>query len=185
MLNNDEMLLVLRHDLHKIRVAGAPAHKDALLDKCAQQADGFAAWMSRNFLKEPFDDTLYRKSLIFQATNLKNPRALVSQHRTEMTELFKEAEAATLHTLILQSKLLNLYCEARQFPYTSLKYHILLTCALYYNLKGGLSCPNCIYVRIFPLRALFKYSIRIEPVPGPCSPIAKRQDSLKSIPRFI
>ncbi|HUY00612.1 MAG TPA: hypothetical protein VMV49_13720 [Candidatus Deferrimicrobium sp.] len=88
-LNREALLQVLQHDMHKIRIEGASTHKEALPDEVAQNADGFAAWISRNFLREPFENTMYRRSLIFQAQNLKNPRALISQHRLEMTHLFK------------------------------------------------------------------------------------------------
>jgi len=128
--------------MHKIRIEGASSHKEALSDEVAHKADGFAAWISRNFLREPFENTIYRKSLIFQAQNLNNPRALINQHRLEMTHLFKEPDPYKLHAAILHSKLLNLYSEARIFPYTSLKYHILLTCAFYYNFQNGFQIKN-------------------------------------------
>jgi len=38
--------------------------------------------------------------------------------------------------------LINIFSEARDFPYTSLKYHILLTCALYYNFKNGFTLKD-------------------------------------------
>ena len=145
----EEFLRLLQHDMHKIRIAGALLHNKALINDLSQQADGVAAFISRNFLKEEFEDQPYRKSLIFQAQNFKNPRALINQRRFEATTLFEERDAFKLHASILNSKLLNLYAEARIFPYTSLKYHILLTCALYYNLRNGIKwnelylCENC------------------------------------------
>jgi hypothetical protein len=137
MVKAEELLSVMRHDMHKIRIAGAPSHKDSIGDEVSREADGVAAFFSRNFLKEHFEDTPYRKSLVFQAQNLLNPRALVNQQRLEAASLFGEMDAVQLHSSILKSKLLNLFSEARDFPYTSLKYHILLTCALYYNFKSG------------------------------------------------
>ncbi|MHA1649293.1 MAG: hypothetical protein ACTSYB_03785, partial [Candidatus Helarchaeota archaeon] len=94
-------------------------------------------WLGRNFLREPFEKSIYRKSLIFPLRNFQNPRTLVNRHKAEVFELFKESDAILLHEAILRSKLLSLYNEARFYPYTSLKYHILLTCALYYNLRCG------------------------------------------------
>ena len=128
---------ILRHDLHKIRIAGAPSHKDSCIDSFSREADAVAAYISRNFLKEPFENDSYRKSLVFQTRNLLNPRTLVNQHRLEAAQLFGEVNAFQLHRAILQSQLLNLFSEARDFPYSSLKYHILLTCSLYYNFKQG------------------------------------------------
>jgi len=141
----DEFLQVLRHDLHKVRIAGALAHKVALPSELAHKADGIAAWSSRNFLKEPFETTYYRKSLVFRTLNLYNPRTLVNQHRLELSNLFTENDARNLHQAILNSKLLNLFSEARKFPYSSLKYHILLTCALYYNFCKGFE-PSDLYL---------------------------------------
>jgi len=132
-----EMLAILRHDLHKIRITGALKHRDALHDELAVRADGTAAWMSRNFLREKFQKKLYRKSLIFPMRNVTNTRTLANLQRVEAAHLFQESDPLKLHIAILNSKLLNLYVEARRFPYTSLKYHILLTCALYYNFKLG------------------------------------------------
>ncbi|NVM54426.1 MAG: hypothetical protein HWN66_12045 [Candidatus Helarchaeota archaeon] len=132
---SEGILRILQHDLHKIRVPGALAHKVAMPNEKAREADGVAAWLSRNFLRESFQEELYRKSLIFPMRNLKNPRALINQHKSEVTELFKEKDAFKLHEAILTSKLLNLFSESKYFPYTSLKYHTLLTCALYFNLN--------------------------------------------------
>jgi hypothetical protein len=134
---DSDIVGILRHDMHKIRIAGAPSHKDSFVDSCSREADAMAAFISRNFLKESFKDDLYRESLVFQTQNLLNPRALVNQHRLEAAQLFGEVDAFQLHSTILGSQLLNLFAEARDFPYTSLKYHILLSCSLYYNFKQG------------------------------------------------
>ena len=129
------ILSVLRHDMHKIRIVGAPSHKDSSIDSYSKEADAVAAYISRNFLKEPFENDPYRKSLVFQTRNLLNPRTLVNQHRLEAAQLFGEMSPFQLHNAILHSQLLNLFSEARDCLYTSLKYHILLTCSLYYNFK--------------------------------------------------
>ena len=134
LVTDKEFLQVLRHDLHKIEAPGALAHGAAIPDDAAREVDGVAAWLSRNFLREPFMDKLYRKSLIFPMRNLENPRALINQHKAEVAELFEESDAVQLHEFVLTSKLLNFFSEAGHYPYTSLKYHILLTCALYFNL---------------------------------------------------
>jgi hypothetical protein len=48
-----------------------------------------------------------------------------------------ENDPIRLHKKILNSELLNLYNEAITYPYTSLKYHLLLSCSIYYNLFQG------------------------------------------------
>ncbi|MHA1356722.1 MAG: hypothetical protein ACTSRC_01270 [Candidatus Helarchaeota archaeon] len=116
-----------------MHVSGALTHKEAMPNERAREADSIAAWLSRNFLRQSFQRELYRNSLIFPMRNLKNPRILVNQHKSEVAKLFREADAVRLHEAVLSSKLLNLFSEARQYPTTSLKYHILLSCALYYN----------------------------------------------------
>ncbi len=160
MLSGEDILQVLRHDLHKIRIAGALAYKAALSSETAQKADDIAAWISRNFLKEPFENMQYRKSLVFQTLNLYNPRTLANQHRLEITYLFQELDKMKLHQAILNSKLLNLYAEARQFPYSSLKYHILLTCALYYNSCHGFDLNKLYLFENIPAESLFQIIYR-------------------------
>lgn len=135
--STEAILMVLQHDLHKLRITDARPHHGAMPDDHTRTIDGIAAWMGRNFLQEPFENSLYRKSLVLPLQNFSNPRTLINRHRVEVAALFKQTDAPRLHTAILRSKLLNLYREARQYPYSSLKYHILLTCALYYN-----TCQN-------------------------------------------
>ncbi|NVM53919.1 MAG: hypothetical protein HWN66_09470 [Candidatus Helarchaeota archaeon] len=156
MITEKEILQILRHDMHKIQIAGAPRHKDALLDTIAQKADATAAWISRNFLRKKFEKELHRKSLIFQERNFKQPRSQISQHRLEAAKFFEESDAKQLHKAIVNSKLLNLYSEARSFPYTSLKYHILLSCALYYNLKNGYQLKDLYLCENFPVESPFQ-----------------------------
>ncbi|MHA1360530.1 MAG: hypothetical protein ACTSRC_20610 [Candidatus Helarchaeota archaeon] len=137
MSSSEILLRALRHDLHKVGTPGALPHKDALVSETAQRSDVIAAWFSRNCMREPFRRVLFRKSLVFPAYNPRKSRELVSRYRQEITHLFEEGDVHKLHTAILRSKLLNLYSEARNFPYTSLKYHILLVCALTYNFLNG------------------------------------------------
>jgi len=165
MINNKEILQVLRHDLHKVRIIGALTHSVALPSELAKKADGIAAWLGRNFLREPFETTYYRKSLVFRNLNLYNLRTLANQNRLELSDLFSESDDIKLHQAILNSKLLNLYSEARSFPYSSLKYHILLTCALFYNLCNGFElndlylCENC--PPKSPFQIIYHDSIRV------------------------
>jgi len=183
-IQEEEILQVLRHDLHKIRIAGSMAHKSALQDKLAQHSDGMAAWLSRNFLKERFEESLYRKSLIFQNLNLKTPRTLVSLHRLEATDLFKESNAFKLHTAILKSKLLNLYCEARNFPYTSLKYHILLACALFYNLKCGYDLKDLYLCENLPPESPFQIILQYSNREWTILPARSKEGLSKIYPKF-
>jgi len=157
---NEDFLRILRHDLHKVRVPGAPVHRVAMPNEKAREADGLAAWFSRNFLYDSFKEEFYRKSLIFPMRNLKNPRVLINQHKSEVAELFKEDDALKLHDAVVTSKLLNLFSEARNYPYTSLKYHILLTCAFYYNLNQNYKLSDLYLCENSPITSPFQIIYR-------------------------
>jgi hypothetical protein len=133
---DEDFLLVLKHDLHKVRTKNAVPHKDALKDDLMRKADGKASWMSRNFAYQEIDEiSSFRHSLIFN--NGKISREIRIKNKGELNNLFNEKDPYKLHCHILNSKLLNQYHEAKNYPYTSLKYHLLLTCAIFYNLSNS------------------------------------------------
>ncbi len=137
-MNSSKIILrALRHDLRKVGTPGALSHKEALMNEAARRADMVAAWISRNCMRDRFQRVLFRKSLVFPAYTSCKSRELVSRYRQEITQIFDEEDPNKLHNVILRSKLLNLYSEAQNFPYSSLKYHILLVCALTYNFLNG------------------------------------------------
>ncbi len=148
--------MVLRHDLHKLKLSNAVDHQHAMPDDLARKGDGVAAWMSRHSHKVKFEKTHYRSSLVFPVRNLNNPRRLISEHRQEMEVLFQEADPYQLQAAILHSKLLNFYNEAREFPLTSLKYHILLTCSLYYNLRNHINWTDLYFCENLPVQSPFQ-----------------------------
>ncbi|MHA1271586.1 MAG: hypothetical protein ACTSPY_17465 [Candidatus Helarchaeota archaeon] len=124
-------LLILKHDLHKL-FPSLYSHSclNTVLEK---KADSMASFFSRNFLKEKFSPNYIRLSFINGQSQI-SKNDLYSK-KILLKELFSESNPVVLHSKILNSKILNLFSESRTFPYTSLKYHILLTCAFYYNLK--------------------------------------------------
>lgn len=133
------MLTILRHDLHKFKVKGFIIHKEALSDPLMKKADGIASWFSRNGNKSDFDlnNRLYiRESLLYklEKNKVKNQ---IRQNMDETIKIFLETDPEKLHTLILKSKTLNKFSEAVQFPSTSFKFHLLLTCGIYYNLYNN------------------------------------------------
>lgn len=73
-----------------------------------------------------------------------------------MASLFQERDAVKLHKEILSSKLLNLYCEAKHYPYTSLKYHILLTGALYSNIDQNYQLGELYLCENLPVTSPFQ-----------------------------
>jgi hypothetical protein len=92
--------------------------------------------MSRNFAYQEIEEiNPFRHSLIFN--NGKVSREIRIKNRGELNILFNEKDPYKLHSYILNSRLLNQYHEAKNYPFTSLKYHLLLTCAIFYNLGKG------------------------------------------------
>lgn len=154
------VLHILRHDLHKLRDPTALRHKDALRDPIAVRADGCAAWMSRNMLQEPFSRHLLRKSLVHPQLTFANQRTLREVRRLETVALFKQTDPLQLHNAVLASKLLNLYCEARHYPFTSLKYHILLATALYHNFQAGYAFRELALCENAPVQSPFQVIYR-------------------------
>ncbi|MHA1230307.1 MAG: hypothetical protein ACTSRP_11730 [Candidatus Helarchaeota archaeon] len=48
-----------------------------------------------------------------------------------------QSDPCKLHSKILKSRYVKLFSEAKFFPFTSLKYHLLISCSPYYNFKQG------------------------------------------------
>jgi len=122
--------------MHKL-FPGATPHKEALKDPTARRADGVASWFSRNCLKRKFNKNYIRMSLISPVNSYN--KKILSENRDLLWSLFNEEVPEKLHWKCLHSKLLNFYSESRIFPFTSLKYHLLLSCAFYHNFKNGLT----------------------------------------------
>ena len=129
----NSILIVLKHDLHKIFRSATP-HNSSLPDKLMKKADSTASWYSRNFKFRQFSNNPLRLSLI-KNKNHNNYREYRSKVKEEVRNLFRESDPYKLHSKILNSRILNLFNEAKTYPYTSLKYHLLLTCALFYNFQ--------------------------------------------------
>ena len=133
----NEYLTILKHDLHKVKLAGATPHSEALPDFLMNKADGIAARFSRNWMKCQIEEVSPFRCSYFTfdpVIKLKSKKFEVSQI---INNLFKEKDPLILHAQVLKSELLNMYSESLEFPFTSLKFHILLACAFYYNFTKG------------------------------------------------
>ncbi|MHA1381669.1 MAG: hypothetical protein ACTSRG_25145 [Candidatus Helarchaeota archaeon] len=131
-----ELLVILRHDLHKLKIKGYKLHNEALINKDMIMADCVSSWFSRPNSCKDFDKNnklFLRKSyfLRYDKIQLENN---INQTKDELFKLFNEKTPEKLHKKVLKSKILNFFCEARSFPYTSYKYHLLLTGSIYWNL---------------------------------------------------
>ncbi|MFX0133511.1 MAG: hypothetical protein ACFFDN_07705 [Candidatus Hodarchaeota archaeon] len=133
-----EMLKILKHDLHKLKIRNFKPHKEALTEFEMKKADGVASWFSRNGKKQDFDmnNRLYVRDSYVVKINKNIIKNEIQKKREKIHEIFRETDPLKLHSLILKSKLLNKFAEAQIYPYSSFKYHLLLTCAFYWNLKN-------------------------------------------------
>ncbi|MHA1269820.1 MAG: hypothetical protein ACTSPY_08560 [Candidatus Helarchaeota archaeon] len=131
----DELLIILKHDLHKIGLGKSHRQVYEELSIDGKKADSIASWFSRNFLRNDFSNSPFRKSLVFNFQKNNNFREYRLRIKNIVKNLFDENDPINLHKKIIGSKILSLYSEARSFPYSCLKYHILLTCAFFFNFK--------------------------------------------------
>jgi len=132
-----DILEILKHDLHKIKTPGYLPHDVALKNDAMVESDKISARMSRNWMKFTIEDpSPFRKSFIDFGRKLIS-RTQRNKIQSELSILFKETNPIKLHSLILKSRALNQYTESMEHVFSSLKYHLLLACALYYNYKQG------------------------------------------------
>ncbi len=144
-MNN--ILSILRHDLHKLRIKGFKPHKEALVEPEMKKADSIASWFSRNGNKIEFDinKRLYLRDSYLIKIEKNKIRNQIIKKREEIFKIFNEKNPTKLHSQILNSKVLNKFSEARICPHSSYKYHLLLTCSIYWNLKNS-NCWQKLYL---------------------------------------
>ncbi len=135
----NDFLTILKHDLHKLEIKGALPHAKALEGGIMKKCDGIASWFSRNGGSIEFDrnEKLYIRDSYIIKIKKEVISSQIDKKRKEIFQIFEEIDPRELHYKILDSKLLNKFSEARQFPFSSYKYHLLLACSLYYNMKNG------------------------------------------------
>ncbi|MHA1298706.1 MAG: hypothetical protein ACTSO9_04595 [Candidatus Helarchaeota archaeon] len=128
---------ILKHDLHKLKIRGFKSHKESLTKLKMKHADGVASRFSRNSKESEFDlkNRFYIRDSYLLDLNKKYIESQIIKKREEIFKIFNEKNPLKLHNLILSSKLLNQFTESRVHTYTSYKYHLLLTCALYWNFQ--------------------------------------------------
>jgi len=131
------IITILKHDLHKIKTKNYASHEDSLPDELMKQADSISSRISRNWMKflNKKHSPHRRKYFSFKSNKINRINKITLQQ--EITKLFTETDPIKLHFNILESSALNMFSEAQDHPFTSLKYNLLLTCAFYYNLTRG------------------------------------------------
>jgi hypothetical protein len=139
------MLSVYRHDVHKSRgrshedaaaeFAGVPVNESVPLG-----ADGDAALLSRP-RGEPAQSVKnyispFRLSLVTGETATFAGR-LEGGIRRALAELLQTEDPVEMHAAWLESAVASIFNESVYYPYTSLKFHTLLTAALVDNYRAG------------------------------------------------
>lgn len=139
------MLSVYRHDVHKSRgrshedaaaeFAGVPVNESVPLG-----ADSDAALLSRP-RGEPAQSVKnhispFRLSLVTGETATSAGR-VEGGIRSALAELVQTEDPVEMHAAWLESAVASIFNESVYYPYTSLKFHTLLTAALVDNYRAG------------------------------------------------
>lgn len=139
-MNEEQQILldVLKHDEHKTR--GRRHNSDC--ESVPFGADKFSSFMSR----KPSSPTGKRAKRLEQAENNHYRISILTRERLyeskvfdigvidrELSSIFSINNPKELHNQWLNNKILTGFNESYYMPYTSLKYHTLITTALVYN----------------------------------------------------
>lgn len=142
----DPLLAVYRHDVHKLR---GRSHKAAVEEVAGQRvnesvprgADGDAALLSR--ARGDPEQTVanhaspYRVSLRTGAPVVRETDFSEAAIEAAVRDLVTIRDAAAAHRAWLDSVVAALFNESVYYPYTSLKYHVVLAAALLDNYRAG------------------------------------------------
>jgi hypothetical protein len=143
--SEEELVAAYRHDVHKLRgrrhaaahdeFLGVPVNQDVALG-----ADGDAAVLSRPG-EEPVQTVAnhaspYRLSLLTGDTVVEGS-SVAAATDDRVRELIASSDAERLHANWVTSDVAAVFNEAVQYPYTSLKFHVLLAAALLDNYRAG------------------------------------------------
>jgi len=139
---DDEIRKAILHDMHKI------FKLKHIKDEIDTSADGDAAMMSRH--KNAYDKNKQNGKFLNQS--FITEKRFTEQDRKQFivycTDEYIESNDTTLelHTKLLIDKIISNFNEITPMPYSSLKYHTLLVCALHFNYKKGLDFQD-LYLR--------------------------------------
>ena len=137
-------LIAYRHDVHKLRGRAHDDASDEFADVSVNEsvplgADGDASMLSRPRGKPQTTleahQSPFRLRIDTGETTVE--RASVAAVHEAVRDLVRIDDADVAHAAWLGSDVAAAFHEAIQLPYTSLKYHVLLTAALYANYRTG------------------------------------------------
>jgi hypothetical protein len=138
------MLAVYRHDVHKLRGRSHEAAVEEIDGKRVNEpvpcgADADAALLSRPRGDPeqtlPAHKSLFRLSL--QTGETVTEQTSVDAFREAVQNLVSIEDPEAAHAAWLESDAAAVFNEATYYPYTSLKYHVLLAAALLSNYRTG------------------------------------------------
>ncbi|MDS0258690.1 hypothetical protein NDI56_04605 [Haloarcula sp. S1CR25-12] len=141
----DPMVAAFRHDVHKLRGRSHDAAQEVFRDARVNEsvplgADGDAARLSRP--KGAPDETVAnhqsprRLSLVTGGTAVASDRIRASDD-APLDWLVLSTDPEVLHSRWLTSEAAAAYNESVYYPYTSLRFHVLLVAALLDNYRAG------------------------------------------------
>ncbi|WIV67362.1 hypothetical protein [Natrialbaceae archaeon AArc-T1-2] len=143
----DPMVVVYRHDVHKMNgrrhnAAADEYHGVRVNEDVPRGADRVAALLSRP-AGEPEQTVAnhsspYRLSLL-TAESATEPSRIEAAADGGFRQLVVSEESARLHAAWLTSDVAAAFNESPYYPYTSLKYHVLLAAALLSEYRAGYS----------------------------------------------
>lgn len=131
---DDKMRKALLHDMHKVF---KEKHNNKVRD-IDTDADRDAANMSRHpKAKDDLTGEYLSLSYIVRRDMSERTRRRYTAH-CQQEHLDSKLPTPELHMQFLHDTVVGCFNEITSMPYTSLKYHTLLVCALHYNYKQGL-----------------------------------------------
>jgi hypothetical protein len=153
----DPMVAVYRHDVHKMNgrphsAAADESHGVPVNEAVPRGADGDAALLSR-----PSDEpeqtvsnhsSPYRLSLL-TGESATEPDRIEAAANGGFRSLVVSDDAPRLHATWLTSDVAAAFNESAYYPYTSLKYHVLLTAALLSEYRAGRSFDE-LFLAVWP-----------------------------------
>lgn len=136
------LVAAYRHDVHKLRgrshANAASTHTGLPVNETVpQDADAHAALLSRPRGDPDWTIDNHRSPYRLSLCTGESLQAAVTAEKGDLRRLIEPTDPDRLHATWLTSALPAAYNEAMHYPYTSLKYHVLLVGAVLGNYQAG------------------------------------------------
>jgi hypothetical protein len=141
----DPLLAAYRHDVHKLQGRAHTAAADTVVgvrvnETVPRGADADAALLSRprgDPEQTVANHCLPSRLSLLTGAPTRQTNIDEAAIQTAIRDLIRIEDPAAAHRAWLDSWVATLYNESLYYPYTSLKYHVLLTAALLANYRAG------------------------------------------------